>query len=70
MEKLNEHILQSVKMKLMPSILIIVGTSKQDKRMPRKVLNESLKGLGRFYSVLVCVLCIRDFDKIFGRSLL
>ena len=56
-------------MKLVLFILIIDGTSKQHKRMAQKVFNQSLKGLGGFYSIL-CVCSIRDFDKIFGQSLL
>ena len=32
----------------MPFILIIDETSKQCKRMPQKVFNQSLKGLGGF----------------------
>ena len=35
-------------MKLVLFILIIDGTSKEHKRMEQKVLNQSLKGLGRF----------------------
>ena len=56
-------------MKLVLFILIIDGTSKQHKRMAQKVFNQSLKGLGGFQSIL-CVRSIRDFDKIFGQSLL
>ena len=50
-------------MKLVLFILIIDGTSKQHKRMAQKVFNQSLKGLGRFLSIL-CVRSIRDFDEI------
>ena len=59
----------SIIMKLVPFILIIDGTSKQHKIMPQKVFYQSLKGLGRFYDIL-CVRSIKDFDEIFGRSLL
>ena len=56
-------------MKLVLFILIIDGTSKQHKRMAQKVFNQSLKGLGGFQSIL-CVRSNRDFDEIFGQSLL
>ena len=56
-------------MKLVPFILITNGKSKQHKRMPQKDFYQSLKGLGRFLSILF-VRSIRDFDKIFGQSLL
>ena len=56
-------------MKLVLFILIIDGTSKQHKMMAQKVFYESLKGLGGFYNIL-CVHSIRDFDEIFGQSLL
>ena len=56
-------------MKLVLFILIIDGTSKEHKRMEQKVLNQSLKGLDGFLSIL-CVRSIRGFDKIFGQSLL
>ena len=56
-------------MKLVLFILIIDGTSQQHKRMAQKVFNQSLKGLGRFESIF-SVRSIRDFDEIFGQSLL
>ena len=52
-------------MKLVPFTLIMNGTSKQHKRMPQKDFYQSLKGFGRFLSILF-VRSIRDFDEIFG----
>ena len=59
-------------MKLVLFILIIDGISKQHKRMAQKMFNQSLKGLGGFYfkAYFACVHSIRDFDEIFGQSLL
>ena len=56
-------------MKAVLFILIIDGTAKEHKRMEKKVLNQSLKGSGGFKSIL-CVRSIRDFNEIFGQSLL
>ena len=45
-------------MKLVPFILIINGTPKQHKMMPRKDLNQSLKGLSWFKANFGCVLIV------------
>ena len=44
--------------KLVPFILQIDGTPKQHKMMPRKDLNQSLKGLSWFKAYFACVLTV------------
>ena len=56
-------------MKLVLFILIIDGTSKEHKRMKQKVLNQSFERIRQILKH-TCMCSIRDFDEIFGQSLL